>query len=459
MARLTILIVDDEPGMRSALRLMLQDEYETLEAQDGHEALEVVRKSSVDLVLLDVNLPKMDGIRTLERISQEEPDTGVIMVSAVDSAEKAVSALRQGAYDYITKPFDPEDLLSTIRRYTDRFNLKIERDYLKEDLSSRFGSIEMISRSAKMTFVFDLAKKVSCTRSNVLITGESGTGKELVARGIHSISTRSEKPFVAINCGAVPGELMESELFGHEKGAFTGAYARKIGRFEYADSGTLFLDEISTMPMHLQTKLLRVLQERSFERVGSNIPIRIDIRVIAATNVDLEEAVRKGSFRADLYYRLKVVPIELPPLKARTEDIPLLVTHFIKKHSRELNKRIRGMTLDALVALGNYPWPGNVRELENLIERLVVFASDGSEITCDDLPLSIFSYYPEEEYADKNRSESFREAVKSFERKYILGVLNKTSWNRNEAAKKMSMHRNTLQLKIKELVITKRLRT
>ncbi len=443
-----ILIVDDDECMRDTLRILLQDNYEITTAKDGLEAINAVMSRPIDMALLDVNLPGLDGIKTLERIREVDADIGVIIISASDSSRKAVMALRKGAYDYITKPFDNDDLLSTIKRCSDRLNLRKEVKYLREELQTRSEHGDVISRSAKMKRVFELIKAVSATSSYVLITGESGTGKELVARAIQSIGSRKDKPFVAVNCGAVPSELMESELFGHEKGAFTGAHVRKIGKFEYADGGTIFLDEVSTLPTHLQTKLLRVLQEKTFERVGSNTPINVDVRVIAATNVDLASEVKKGNFREDLYYRLKVVPIELPPLRDRKEDIPLLVRHFLQKKSQKCCKPVPEIKPAAMAALCEYSWPGNVRELENFVELIVVLSRDGEEIRLEDLP--VFPAEPKG-YAMKDRN--FREACRSFERNYIIGVLNKTNWNRIEAAKRMKIHRNTLLIKMKTLAI------
>src|SRR3990172_3408911 len=344
MIRTIILIVDDDPSVRETLEIILGEHYETVSVSNGIEALEVVKSMPVDLILMDINLPHMDGFKAIEAIKEIDREMGVVVISATDSAKKAVEAIRCGAYDYIAKPFETDDLISTIKRYTDRLSLK---------------------------------------------RGESGTGKELIARAIHRLSERKEKPLVAVNCGAVPSELMESELFGYERGAFTGAHATRIGKFEFADGGTVFFDEVATLPMHLQAKLLRVLQEKSFERVGGNREINVDIRVIAATNINLEEAVRRGRFREDLYYRLKVVPIELPPLRERKEDLPLLVEYFLQRHCKKCNKCIKGVSPAALAALTEYPWPGNVRELENLIERLVVLAKDGSEIAYEDIPVEI----------------------------------------------------------------------
>ena len=448
-----LLVVDDEKNIRDMLGLILGGQYEVLLAENGAQALKTVKTRPVDIVLMDVNLPGMDGIRTLELVKEFDPEIEVVMLSGENSAQQAVSAIKKGAYDYITKPFDNDELILTLKRLSERRTLKKEVWYLKEELRDRTGQGEIISRSPKMKPVFELIKAVSKTSSSVLITGESGTGKELVARAIQSRGPRKDKPFVAVNCGAIPSELMESELFGHEKGSFTGAHARKTGKFEYADGGTVFLDEVSTLPMHLQIKLLRVLQEKSFERVGSNTPIKVDIRVIAATNQDLEKEVRRGAFRDDLYYRLNVVPIVLPPLRERREDIPVLIHHFLKKHAAAFNKPVPNIMAEAINALRNFSWPGNIRELENLIERLVVLSREGRDITYYDLPVGMFT-------TDLNgqptrEAQDFREAVESFERHYIIGILNKTNWNRLEAARRMKVHRNTLLLKMKALKIKK----
>ncbi len=455
MKKLAVLIVDDDPSVRQALRLILKGAYETVEAKDGHEALQTVKSRNVDLVLLDVMMPGMDGIAALGRIKEADPDIGVIMLSARDTAKEAVTALQKGAYDYVVKPFDEADLLMTIKRYAESLTLKTELEYLKEETSRDYGFGEIVSIAPGMKSIFELIEKVSNASSNVLITGESGTGKELVARAIHSMGARRNKPFVAVNCGAVPSELMESELFGHEKGAFTGAHARKIGKLEFADGGTVFFDEVSTLPMHLQIKLLRVIQERTFERVGSNTPINVDIRFIAATNVNLDEAVARGAFREDLLYRLKVVPVEIPPLRERKEDIPVLVRHFLEKHGSRCNKKMAGISAEALDALSAYHWPGNVRELENLMERLVVLSKDGGLITYDGLPKAFFSVAGQGMTSDNC---GFQEAIKSFERRYISGVLDRTNWNRRETSRILNIHRNTLRMKMKTLGLKDRQR-
>ncbi|OGQ57621.1 MAG: hypothetical protein A3J24_07860 [Deltaproteobacteria bacterium RIFCSPLOWO2_02_FULL_53_8] len=451
MRKPVILIVDDEAALRFTLGILLRDCYEVMLAADAMEAIEIIKGTPVDLVLMDVNLPVISGLRALEIIREIDAGIGIVMISGTDSAQQAVSAIKNGAFDYITKPFDNDDLRITLSRYIQKQRLDSEVTFLRDELMSRSGYSEIVSVSKKMRDIFKIIEQVGKTSSNVLITGESGTGKELVARALQSIGERRTKPFVAVNCGAVPSELMESELFGHEKGAFTGAHARKLGKFEYADGGTIFFDEVSTLPMNLQVKLLRVLQEKTFERVGSNVSIKVDVRVIAATNTDLAAAVKRGVFRDDLYYRLNVVPIKIPPLRERKEDIPVLVSHFIEKHCKACNKLIKGVTPDALEALAEYDWPGNVRELENLIERIVVLAKDGHEICYEDVPVSML--ISEQSGLSCGESIDFREACRNFERRYIMEVLNKTNWNRIKAAGLMKVHRNTLLMKVKELGI------
>jgi len=451
MKRPVVLMVDDDQQVLDTLAYVLGDLYEQLEAKSGAEAVSIVRSRPVDIVMMDLKLPGMSGLEALKLIKEHDSRVGVLMLSASDSAEQAVAALRLGAYDYLTKPFDNDKLLATLERLTEGLHLRSEVEFLRGELNEKQGYGEIISKAPVMRKVFDSIMAVCNTASSVLITGESGTGKELVARAIQSMGVRRDRPFVAVNCGAVPSELMESELFGHEKGSFTGAHQRKIGKFEFADTGTLFLDEVSTLPMHLQIKLLRVLQEKSFERVGSNSTIKVDIRVIAATNQDLAEEVRKGNFREDLFYRLKVVPIELPPLRERKEDIPLLLSHFLEKHSRACNKKIAGVSDEALALLKEYRWPGNIRELENLVERLVVLASDGSVITGADLPSGISNGQLDPGQIAEGRD--LKEAVQAFERRFITAALNATGWNRVEAARNLNIHRNTLLLKMKELGI------
>src|SRR4030043_1342768 len=385
----TILVVDDELGARQSLEVILEDDYRVLSAESGREALEVLQRESIDLILLDVNMPDMDGLEVLCKIKEQDDEMDVFMVSALNLARKAVDAIKLGAYDYITKPYEPEDILSTVHRAISKQKLNREVDFLRREVETVRGFDQIISQNKAMLKIFELVKKVGYTSTNILIIGESGTGKELIARAIHRQGSRKNGPFVAVNCAAIPPELMESELFGHEKGAFTGAHTRTIGKFEYANGGTLFLDEISTLRPDLQAKLLRVLQEREIERIGSNRPIKIDIRVIAATNTNLEDAVSKGTFRQDLYFRLNVVPISIPPLRERREDIPLLAKHFLNKFNLSFNKRIPGFSDKAMDVLLRYHWPGNIRELENLIERIIVLSKGNDPIELEEIPLEI----------------------------------------------------------------------
>src|SRR5438477_2663917 len=360
--RPTILVVDDDAGLRESFRLILDDEFEVIDVPAGAQALEVVRSSQVDVVLLDIRLPEMDGIEVLERIKQIDEQVEVILVTAVKTVKTAVAAMKLGAFDYVTKPFEEDELLATIRRALQKRSLEREVVYLRTELARRTSLDDIVGHHAEMQRLFRTIAQVAATTSTVLISGESGTGKELVARAIHRMGPRRDKPFVAVNPAAISDTLVESELFGHEKGAFTGAYQRKPGRFELAQGGTLFLDEIASLKPEMQAKLLRVLQERELERVGGTRPVRIDARIIVATNVDLRQAVADGKFREDLYYRLNVVPVAVPPLRDRRDDVPLLVAHFVRRYTQAFNKRLEGLTPEALKALHDYPWPGNVRE-------------------------------------------------------------------------------------------------
>ncbi len=449
----TILIVDDDPGARQSLEVILEDEYHILSAGSGAEALEIFQKESVDLILLDVNMPGMDGLEVLRRIKELDETVDVIMVSALNLARKAVDAIRLGAYDYITKPYEPDDILSTVNRAISQQKLHRELDFLRGEVEASRGFDQIISQNKSMLEIFELIKKVALTTTNVLITGESGTGKELVARAIHRQGSWRKGPFVAINCAAIPSELMESEMFGHEKGAFTGAHTRTIGKFEHANGGTLFLDEVSALRSDLQAKLLRVLQEKEIERVGSNKPIKVDIRVISATNINLEEAVKKEKFRQDLYFRLNVVPIFIPPLRARKEDMPLLVNHFIRKFNNLFHKNILGVTEKALDALNQYHWPGNIRELENLIERIVVLSSEGEWIDIKHIPLDILMDAKQSIQEMTEKEKGFIRIREAVERRIILNVLEACQWNQTETARILKIHRNTLLQKAKQLGI------
>ncbi len=384
----TILIVDDEKNYPLIISAVLNEEgFETLTANSASEALETLKSCDVDIVLTDMKMPGMDGIELLEHVKRKDPELPVIMMTAHGTVEKAVEAMQKGAYNYILKPFENESLIVYVKKAVAVYRMVKENRRLKSDAVSRYGFANIIGKSKAMQSFFEIIRKVSPTGATVLIEGENGTGKELAARAVHFTSPRKDNPFVAVNCSALSENLLESELFGHEKGAFTGAASMKKGRFELADGGTLFLDEIGELSPSLQVKLLRVLQEKTFERVGGVKPVSVDIRIIAATNKNLKAEVESGGFREDLYYRLNVLYVRLPPLRERTEDIRLLVDHFIKKFSNERKSDIpvEGIEQDAERLFHEYPWPGNVRELENVIERAMILCP-GNMITVSDLP-------------------------------------------------------------------------
>jgi DNA-binding NtrC family response regulator len=446
MARPVVLVVDDDPGVRESFRLILEDHYDVTDVPDGPTALDVVRTSAVDLVLLDIRLPGMDGIEVLERIKALDEGIAVILVTAVKTVRTAVAAMKLGAFDYLTKPFEEDELLSLSRRALERRALEREVAFLRSELARAHDSDEIVGRHPTIEKLHGLIAQVARTPTTVLITGESGTGKELVARAIHHQGPRREGPFIAVNPAAIAETLIESDLFGHERGAFTGAHQRKLGKFELAQGGTLFLDEIGTLRAELQAKLLRVLQQREIERVGGTRPVKIDVRFIAATNTNLKEAVGSGAFREDLYYRLNVVPLRVPPLRERIQDIPLLVEHFIRHDNRRFHKRVEGLSPEALAALNAYRWPGNVRELENVIERCVVLA-EGPIIQLNDLPLDVS--LPQQ--ATKVRSAEalpLNEATDQFERQIVLRVLERVGWNLTEAGRILEIHRNSLRVKL-----------
>ena len=372
----TILVVDDEPNYLIVISELLKEEnYEVLTAPSGEDGLKVVEETDLDLVLTDMRMPGMGGLEFLKATKKHNKDLPVIMITAFGEVEKAVVAMKAGAYNYLSKPFNNEELLMNIRKAIEHYSLLRENVRLRGEAKVRYGFASIVGKNARMQEIYQLIEKVAPTTASVLITGESGTGKELVARAIHINSPREKAPFISVNCAALPETLLESELFGHERGAFTGATALRKGRFELADSGTLFLDEIGDIPLSLQAKLLRVLQERNFERVGGVKPISVDVRIITATNRDLKDEVDKGNFREDLYYRFNVLHIHLPPLRERADDIPMLAEHFIKKFAKLLNKSDLRISGDALRYLTGFPWEGNVRELENTIERAGILCS------------------------------------------------------------------------------------
>jgi DNA-binding NtrC family response regulator len=449
----TVLVVDDEAGARESLEVILEDDYQVMSVGSGQEALEILRKNPVNLVLLDVNMPDMNGLTVLRKIKEQDEEIDVVMVSAINQARKAVDAIKLGAYDYISKPYEPEEILSTVDRVISKQRLYKELDFLRREVEEARGFDQIVSQDKRMQEIFQLIKKVALTSTNILITGESGTGKELIARSIHRQGNRKNGPFVAINCAAIPSELMESEMFGHEKGAFTGAHTRTIGKFEYANGGTLFLDEVSVLRSDLQAKLLRVLQEREIERIGSNKPIKVDIQVISATNTNLEDAVLYGKFRQDLYFRLNVVPISIPPLRERREDIPILIKHFLNKFNTAFNKKIPGLREKAIDALTKYHWPGNIRELENLIERIVVLFPSNEWIDLKDIPLEILMDSGQSLMDFKPERMGLIRIRETIEKRIILNVLEATKWNQTEAAKILKVNRNTLIQKARQLGI------
>ncbi len=448
--RPAILVVDDEPGVRESFRAILKDQYEVLEAEDGPSALALVGSRPVDLMLLDVRLPGMEGIEVLERVKAMDEGIEVILVTAVKTMRTAVEAIKLGAYDYITKPFEVDEILSVVQRVLEKRALEREVLYLRTELNQRDGFGDIVGRDHAMTQIYELISHVAETTVTVLITGESGTGKELIARAIHRQGPRRDKPFVTVNCAAIPESLLETELFGHEKGAFTSAYYKKIGKFELATGGTFFLDEVGSLRMDLQAKLLRVLQEREFERVGGVKPIKVDVRIIAATNINLKTAVSKGLFREDLFYRLNVVPLHVPRLRDRREDIPLLVEHFLQKYNQRFGKSVQRLSKRALMVLQFYEWPGNVRELENLVERSVALARR-RVIEVEDLPLDVVALgIPG---AGPIAGRVLKHALRQFERQFILKVMERMEWNQTHAARILGLHRNTLQRKLGALGI------
>ena len=449
-----ILAVDDEKGAREALEIVLEDDYELVSVASGSSALAKIKEQPFDVVFLDITMPELDGISTLKLIKEYDESIDVIMISALDSAREAAAAMKCGAYDYITKPYEAEEILSTLERVLKKRSLEQEVRYLRSEVAGLFEKFQIVSKSQAMQAIFGIIDKVAQTTSNVLITGESGTGKELVARAIHARSQRAEKPFVAINCAAIPSELMESELFGHERGAFTGAVHRASGKFEYAHGGTIFFDEVASLQLGLQAKILRVLQEREFSRVGSHLNIKVDVRVIAATNTRLDEMVKDGQFRSDLYFRLNVIPIELPPLRERAEDVAVLANYFLAKFNQQLNKRIKGITPAAMFVLESYPWPGNIRELENLIERIVVLGPDGHSIDEKDLPFDLLLRDEIDGEAPEGQAgDGLVQARHAFERQFILRTLEQCRWNQTNTARMLGVHRNTLLQKMKSLHI------
>ncbi|RUM90079.1 MAG: sigma-54-dependent Fis family transcriptional regulator [Thermodesulfatator sp.] len=458
-----VLVVDDSPEIRVSMAEVLKNRGFSVDtASDGQEAMEMLDNRFFDIVLTDLAMPRKTGMDLLKYLTEASPETICIIITGFGSVQGAVEALKLGAYDYLCKPIKPDEVLILIDKALEIREIRRENISLKRELKNRYGFKNIIGDSKPMQQVFGLIEKVADTESTILITGESGTGKELIAHAIHYASDRKDRPFIPVNCAAIPEELLESELFGHEKGAFTHAIKTRIGRFELANKGTIFLDEIGEMSPSLQVKLLRVLQERKFERVGGVNTISVDIRIVAATNMDLEAAVKEGKFREDLYYRLNVIPIHVPPLRKRRGDIPLLIKHFMKKFCRGKRQCVEGVTEEVMEILSSYEWPGNVRELENIVERLVILSS-GNMITKEDLPEQILKNASGSFIASMtsgffempDEGMSLSKAVEELEKKLILQALEKTGGVKNRAAKLLKMNRTTLIEKMKKLKLMK----
>ncbi|MCX7994443.1 MAG: sigma-54 dependent transcriptional regulator [candidate division WOR-3 bacterium] len=446
-----VLIVDDEEIVRDALTEWLENlGYQAKAVEDGFKAIEVVENSEWDVLLVDLKMPKMDGIETLRRIRKIKPDLPIIIITGHGTVDSAVIAMKEGAADYVMKPFNPEEINIILKKLLEHQEIVKENILLRKELEKRFKLEDLIGKSTKMQKVFELIKTVAPTRSTVLILGESGTGKELVARAIHNLSPRSKGPFIAVACGAMPETLLEAELFGYEKGAFTGAFTQHKGRIEMSDQGTLFLDEIGDISMKTQVDLLRFLQEREFRRIGGKEVIKVDARIIAATNKNLEDMIKNGSFREDLYYRLNVITIEIPPLRERKEDIPLLVEHFLKKFNLENRKEITSVSPDVMERLLEYDWPGNVRELENVIEHAVV-VSKGTTVHLRDLPRNLI-----EKFFMRHRITTKDLRLEAVEKEHILNVLKMCEWNIKRAAMLLGINRVTLYNKMEKYGLKRR---
>jgi len=456
-----VLIVDDEPNLRKILSAQLtRDGYDVMIAEDGEQGLSMLREHHIDMVITDLKMPKVDGMTLLKEALREDPDLPVVMITAHGTVDTAVEALKSGAFDYLTKPFDKDEVRQIVAKALKTKELSGAEASATSAPSARFG---IIGNSPGITELYNILERVADTPTTILITGESGTGKELVARALHDHSSRKDKPFIKVNCAAIPKELIESELFGYERGAFTGAVSSKPGRFELANGGTLFLDEIGEIPVEMQVKLLRALQESEFERVGGIKTMRVDVRLVAATNRDLKKLIAAGTFREDLFYRLNVVPMRLPALRERATDIPILVEHFLTKFNDRLKKHVSGTEPDAMEVLCNYSWPGNIRELENVVERAVLFC-DAQKVRAEDLPPEVrggpavpISFPP----ADANLEaalagegglkEHVKVAMSKLERELVSRALGQTNGNVTHAARLLKISRKGLQLKMKEL--------
>jgi two-component system response regulator PilR (NtrC family) len=453
-----ILVVDDEQSLREVLSIMLRRAgYAVTSAMDGEEAIELLNKEIFDLVITDLRMPKIDGMDVLKAVKSASPETVVLIITAFATADSAVEAMKQGAYDYLTKPFQVDEVQLIIRNALEKRRLTTENMLLKREMASQSSFAQLVGQSEAMQKVFDVVRKVADSKSNVLICGESGTGKELVARAIHYNSARSVRPFVAVNCSAVPETLLESELFGHMKGSFTGAISNKAGLFEVADGGTIFLDEIGDTTPTIQVKLLRVIQEREFRRVGGNQDVKVDVRVVAATNKDLEKAVADGSFREDLYYRLDVIPIRLPPLRMRTGDIPLLVNHFLEQFSKESGRPKPVINSEAMHVLLEHEWRGNVRELENLIERVVAFSTEASVTDAEVRGWLHRPAIPVQQSAMPldltDEGLDLEGLINGIEKDLLLKALERSKWVKKKAARMLRLNTRSFRYRLEKYAI------
>lgn len=449
----SILIIDDEHEIRESLQTLLELENYQVEWSDTAEAgLTRLANTPYDLVLLDIGLPDRNGLDVLEDIRERDANLPVIMITAHGTVDNAIRAMQAGASNFIPKPWDNEKLLADVRAAVARRRAEEENLQLKRALKQRYNFENIVGKSEAMLRVFDLVAQVAPSRSTILIQGESGTGKELIAKAIHANSPRKDRPFVPVNTGSMPADLLESTLFGHVKGAFTSAIASKKGLFEVADRGTIFLDEIGSMSMETQAKILRVLQDRKFMHLGGVSELQVDVRIIAATNIDLKQLVKEGRFREDLFYRLNVITVDLPPLRTRAEDIPLLVHHFLDRYIKENGKPPTTMSAEAMRPLMDYGWPGNVRELENVVERAVVLSS-GPSVTLDLIPDSIMGHAPITNILESRPDASLFEIIEECERRVITDMLEKCNWNQTDAAERFHVPLSTLNQKIKRLSI------
>jgi DNA-binding NtrC family response regulator len=452
VSNVRILVVDDEMIVCESCKRILEEEYEVETALSGKEAFEKMKANPFDIVITDLKMPGIDGMEVLRTFRKEYPDSIIIMITGFSTVETAVEAIKLGAFDYIPKPFTPDEVSIVVKKAIEKKNLMLENVYLRQELQEKYGFHNIVGKSKKMQEIYRVIAKVAMTDSTVLIYGQSGTGKELIARAIHFNSPRREKQFVPVDCAVLSENLLESELFGHVRGSFTGAVTTKPGLFEVADGGTVFLDEVGNISLSIQAKLLRVLQEREFTPVGGTKSKKVDIRLIAATNKDLEKMIKEETFREDLYYRLNIVPIYLPGLRERPEDIPLLAVHFLKKYAEEMGKAIKGFTPEAMEKLMRYPWPGNVRELENVIERTVVMIDDEmvrvehlilpgqqeKEILENQIPMT-------SEELKEVKKQVREKAVEEIERAFVLNALERHQWNVTRAAEEVGMLRPNFQ--------------